>query len=73
MSTIWAYDNIENKHSLYREKYCMKKFCSCVREHAANVINFEKTKILPPTVEEQKLHQDSTVCYFCRKQKLQKI
>ena len=51
----------------------MKKFYSFVRENAANVINFEKKKILPPTVEEQKLHQDSTVCYFCRKQKLNKI
>ena len=28
MSTIWAFNNIENKHTLYRGKDCMKKFCT---------------------------------------------
>ena len=28
MSTIWGFDHIENKHSLYRGKDCMKKFCA---------------------------------------------
>ena len=27
MSTIWAFDNIKNKHTLYRRKNCMKMFC----------------------------------------------
>ena len=27
MSTIWAFDHIENKHILYRREDCMKKFC----------------------------------------------
>ena len=27
MSTIWAFNNIENKHNLYRGEECMKKFC----------------------------------------------
>ena len=40
VSTIWVFDNIENKHSLYCRKDCMKKFCISLREHAANVINF---------------------------------
>ena len=26
MSTIWAFDNIENEHTLYRGENCMKKF-----------------------------------------------
>ena len=26
MSTIWAFDDIENKHSLFHCKDCMKKF-----------------------------------------------
>ena len=49
MSTIWAFDNIENKHTLHRGEDCMKKFCTSLREHATNVINFEKKKILPLT------------------------
>ena len=27
MSTIWVFDYIENKHTSYRRKECMKKFC----------------------------------------------
>ena len=46
MSTIWAFDNIENKHTLYCGADCMKKFYTSLRDHATNVINFEKKKIL---------------------------
>ena len=44
MSIIWAFDILENKHILYHGKKCMKEFCNPLREHAANVINFEKKK-----------------------------
>ena len=40
----------------------MKKFCISFREHAANVSDFEKRKMLLLTEKELKLHQDSTVC-----------
>ena len=45
----------------------MKKFCGPTREHAANVINFERKKMLPLTEKELKLHQNSTVCYISEK------
>ena len=45
MSNIWTFDNTENRYSLYREKDCVKKFCVYLREHAADVINFGKTKV----------------------------
>ena len=54
-------------HSLYLGEHCMKKFCISLREHATNAINFEKKKMLPITVVELRLDQDSTVCYICRK------
>ena len=44
MSTIWVFDNIENKHTLYCEEYCLKTFYTSLREDATNVINFEKKK-----------------------------
>ena len=34
----------ENKHNLYREKDCMKRFCESLREHAMKIINFKKKK-----------------------------
>ena len=46
MPTIWDFHNIENKHTLYRGKDCMKKFCSSLIEHATNEIIFEKKKML---------------------------
>ena len=35
----------------------MNKFCSSLREHAANIINLKIKKILPLTKEELKSHQ----------------
>ena len=44
MSTIWGFDHIEDKHTLHHGKDCMKKFCTSLREHAKNIIDFEKKK-----------------------------
>ena len=41
MSSIWAFDNKENNHNLYRGEDFTKKFCVSLRKHATNVINFE--------------------------------
>ena len=51
----------------------MKKFCESLREHAKNIINFEKKEMLPLTKEELKSHQDAKVCYICGKRILQKL
>ena len=40
MSTLWAFDHIENKHTLCCRKDCMRKFCTSLREHATNVTKF---------------------------------
>ena len=45
MSTIWTFKNIENKHTLYHGEDCMKKFCNSSREHATDIINFEKKNV----------------------------
>ena len=44
--TIWAFDHIENRESLYRGEDSIKKFCRSLREHAKNVIDFTKKKNL---------------------------
>ena len=67
MSTIWAFDHIEGKHTLHRGKNCMKKICESLREQAKNVIDIEKKKMLPLTKEELKSHQDAKQCYICGK------
>ena len=67
MSTIWGFDHIENKHTLYCVEDCMKKFCTSLRQHAKNVIDFEKKKMLPLTKEELKPYQGARECYICWK------
>ena len=42
MSTLSSFKSIENKHTKYRGKDWMKKFCESFREHAMEIINFEK-------------------------------
>ena len=49
MSTIWGFDHIEDKHSLYRGKDCLKKFCGSLREHGRSIIDFKKEKKSPLT------------------------
>ena len=44
MSTIWVFNRIEQKHTLYHVKDCMKKFCEPLREYGENIIDFEKKK-----------------------------
>ena len=53
MSTIWAFDSVENKYSLYCGEDGMKKFCSSL-----------KKKMLPLTKKEVTTHQDATICYM---------
>ena len=51
----------------------MKTFCGYLREHAKNIIDFEKKKMLPLTKEELKSYQDIKVCYICGKRFLKKF
>ena len=50
-STIWEFDYIEGKHTLYSGKNCMKTFYSFLREK----------KMLPLTKEQLKSHQNGKV------------
>ena len=72
MSTIWPFDRIESKHTLYVGKNCMKKVCESLRLHAKNIIDFEK-KMLLLTKEELQSYQDAKACYICGKQFLKKF
>ena len=42
MSTMSSFKSIENRHNVYRDKDCMKKFCKSLREHTRKIIIFLK-------------------------------
>ena len=73
MLTIWVFDQIEDKHTLYRGKDCMKKFYKSLREHAKSITDFEKKKMFPLTRKELKSNEDAKVCYICRLRFLKKL
>ena len=54
ISTIWEFEHVKNKYSLYRGKDCMKRFWASLREHEQRIIGFEKKKMLPLTRKELK-------------------
>ena len=73
MSTIWGFDHIENKHTLYCGKDCMKKFCDSFREHASNIIDFEKTKMLPSTKNELNYIKMQKYAIFVKEKSLKSL
>ena len=52
-TTIWGCDHIENRHTLYRRKDSIKRFCTSLRKQAKNIIDFEKK--LHVTFNERKI------------------
>ena len=46
MSTIFSFRSVENKHDLYRGKYCMIKFCESLREHEIKKILKTKNEVI---------------------------
>ena len=42
--THWSIDTTKNKLDYYRGKNFIKKFCLDLREHAAEIINYEKKR-----------------------------
>ena len=68
MSTVWVFDHIEDKNTLYRGEDCKKAFCEPLSERTKNIIDFESL-----TKEELKLHQDARNYYIYEKRILKKL
>ena len=65
ISTIWRFDHIEDKHTLYRGKDFMKKLCESLREQAKRINDFEKKKMLLLTSKELKSYEEANKCFIC--------
>ena len=63
-----AFNNIENRCTLYHGEDCMKKFCESLREHTKTIIDFEKIKMLFLTKEELESHQMQKYVTFVEKE-----
>ena len=66
MSIISSFKRIENKHDVYKSKYCIKKFCESLREHSMKIIYFKKKTMKLLTKEQQESYQNAKICYLCK-------
>ena len=66
MSTRSSFRSIENKHEVYRDNDCMKKFCEYLREHGMKIINFKKKKMKLLTKDQQASYENSKTCYISK-------
>ena len=66
--THCSFDKTKNKLDYYRGKDCMKKFCKDLRKHAAKIINYEKKKMRPLTINEEIDYNKQKICYICKKE-----
>ena len=53
--THCSFDKSKNKLNYYKGNDFMKKFCKDLKKHATKIINYEKKKMIPLTIEE-KIH-----------------
>ena len=63
-ATIWGFDHIEDKHTLYRGKDCMKTFCESLREHAKSIIDFKKKTNVTVNKKRIRITRRCKVCYY---------
>ena len=66
--THCSFDKSKNKLNYYRGNDCMKKFCKDLKEHATKIINYEKKKMIPLTIEEKIHYNKQKICYICKKE-----
>ena len=67
MSTKSLFRSTENKHGVYRGKYCVKKFCESLREHSIKITNFKKKKMKLLTKEQQESYENARIRCICKK------
>ena len=46
----------------------MKIFCKNLKDQAMKIINYEKKKIIPLTIEEKETHENQKICYISEKE-----
>ena len=58
---------MEKITTYYRGKDTLSKLCKELHEKALSLINTEKKSLTPLTNEEQKKHDESSICHICKK------
>ena len=57
LSFICSFNSKENKHSVYRGKDCIEKFCKDLKELTTKIINYVEKDIIPLTDNENRFYE----------------
>ena len=58
LTLISSFDSKQSKRSFYREKDCIKRFCSELKELATKIINYEQKVLIQLTDNEKKYYEE---------------
>ena len=61
-------DPTKNRLDCYKGEDYMEMFCKDFREHATEIINYEKKEIIRLTNEENESYKKQNVCDICKKE-----
>ena len=65
---VSSFDSKQNKHSFYRGRDCIKKFCKDLKQLPTKIINYEVKEMIPLTDSENKNYEEQEVCHICQKE-----
>ena len=65
--TRCSFDPTKNKLDYYKDEDYMEMFCKDLREHATEIINYEKKEMIPLTNEENESYKKQKVFIYAKK------
>ena len=77
LDLVSSFDLKENRHSFYRGKDCIKKFCKELKKICVKIVNYEQKEMIPLTDKEKEYDEKQEKCYiylkkFCKNKKEEK-
>ena len=68
LSLICSFDKTKKKHSVYRGRDCIKKFCKDLKELGTKITNYEEKQMILLTDNENNSAEEQEKCHICQKE-----
>ena len=67
LDLVSSFDVKENKHSFYRGKNYIKKFCKELKEICTRIVNYEQKEMTTLTEKKKEYYEQQKKCHICQK------
>ena len=68
LDLVSSFYSKQNKHSFYRGRDRIEKFCKDLKELATKIINYEEKDLIPLTDSKNRFYEEQEECHICRKE-----